>query len=79
MLIDLIVTTNNLLTAQILVINADPSGLGNRVTHLMLANPIEKNVKVISHLEVHLSLPLLLEEVRPVLIFVGITVMNSNC
>ena len=37
----------SLLTAHIAVINGDPNGLGNNfeaaVTHLMLADPVEKN------------------------------------
>ena len=49
LLIASITTTNNLLIAHISMINGDPNGLGNSfegiATHLMLAGPIEKNVK----------------------------------
>ena len=49
MLIDLIITTDNLLIAHISMVNGDPTGLGDSfektATHLILASPIEKRVK----------------------------------
>ena len=45
-LVGSIISTNPLLTAHIAGINGDPIGLGNNfeavVTHLMLADPVEK-------------------------------------